>query len=133
MRAMPGAQYPWGMASLDPGRWMADLAAPLISKFAEGLTLSRDGERVEWSYGGQSAVIELTPQGTLNATFVAPPSFDAVSSSLAAAVYRPRTVPYALTPAGCSRMVDDMVDFFSGVREPRFVFAGAYSLHQAAS
>jgi hypothetical protein len=128
---MPGAEYAWHMASLDPGRWMSDLATPLISKFGEGLTLCRDGTRVEWSYGGQSAVIELTAQGTLDATFVERPALDAVSSSLAAAVYRPRTVPYALTPAGCSRMVDDMVDFFSGVREPRFVFTSAYTLQTA--
>jgi hypothetical protein len=119
------------MASLDTARWFSDLATPLVSKFGEGLTLCRDGARVEWSYAGQSAVIELTPQGTLDATFVERPAVDEVSSSLAAAVYKPRMVPYSLTPAGCTRMVDDMVDFFSGVREPRFVFTNAYALQVA--
>jgi hypothetical protein len=128
MRAMPGGRYAGHMASLDTAVWFSDLAIPLVSKFGEGLTLCRDGARVEWSYAGQSAVIELTAQGTLDATFVERPTLDAVSSAPAAAVYRPRTVPYALTPAGCTRMVDDMVDFFSGVREPRFVFTNAYSL-----
>jgi hypothetical protein len=131
MRATRTPQYAWvHMASLESA-WLADLAAPLVSKFGEGLTLCRDGRRVEWSYGGQSAVIELTPQGTLEAMFVERPVVDAVSSNLAAAVYRPRHVPYSLTPAGCTRMVDDLVDFFSGVREPYFVFSNAHTLHTA--
>jgi len=119
------------MVTSESVRWFADLASPLFSKFGDGLTLCREGKRVEWSYDGRSAVVELTPQGTLEALFIERPTIDAVTSQEAAAVYRSQQLPYALTPAGCTRMVDDMVDFFSGVREPRFVFATAYTLPTA--
>jgi len=79
-----------------------------------------------WGYDGQSAVIEFTAGGTLEATFIDSERFDAVCAAPAAAAYRTDST-YMLTAAGCRRMVLDLVDFFSGMREPRFHFVDAYT------
>jgi hypothetical protein len=78
-----------------------------------------------WGYDGQSAIIEMMPDGMLRATFIDCDSIDAVSDRPAAAAYRARST-YALNSASCSRMVADLVDFFSGVREPRFAFVDVH-------
>jgi hypothetical protein len=106
-------------------RWMADLGDTLTSTFGDGITLARHGNAVQWSYAGQSAVVELRPGGALEATFVARPVLDGVTSSAVAGVYRNTGSRYRLSPEGCSRMVSDMVDFFQGTREPRFTFVNA--------
>jgi hypothetical protein len=112
---------------------LADALGPLESAFGDRLTLSRSGNVVEWAYEGQSAVVELHPDATLGATFIDRPAFDAVSRSFAAPVYhRTSAVVYRLTPDGCSRMVDDMLAFFSGTREPIFRFAAAVELRTAS-
>ncbi len=61
----------------------------------------------------------------MHATFIDSETIDAVSSSPVAAAYRGRS-RYALNEASCARMVSDLVDFFSGVREPKFTFIDAY-------
>lgn len=131
MRKDPDSQYASSMESLESAYWFSDLTRPLAAKFGDGLTLCRDGKRVEWSYHGQSAVIEFSPQGTIDALFIEQPSVDAVSAAPTSAVYKPLGPGYSLTPAGCARMVSDMVDFFSGTREPRFVFSNAYPVATA--
>jgi hypothetical protein len=113
------------MADADSLHWLTDLGATLSSKFGEGVTLARHGNAVQWSYCGQSAVVELRPGGSLEATFVARPVLDGVGSGLVAGVYRKIGTRYRLSPEGCSRMVDDMVEFFQGTREPRFTFVNA--------
>jgi hypothetical protein len=113
------------MASSPSTVWLSGIAAPLAAKFGDDLTVSRSGNVVCWGYGGQSAVIELTPNGKMHATFIDTEAVDLVSSTPAAAAYRARPV-YELTGASCSRMIADLADFFSGVREPRFTFIDAY-------
>jgi len=105
--------------------WLSTIAAPLSAKFGANLTLSRTGNTVCWGYGGQSAVIELAPDGKLLATFIDAESIDEVSACPAAAAYRVRS-SYALNEASCSRMIADLAEFFSGVREPKFTFVDAY-------
>lgn len=78
-----------------------------------------------WGYDGQSAVLEMTADGLLRATFIDSERIDIVSASPAAAAYRTGSV-YALNRASCGRMVTDLVDFFSGIREPKFQFVDAF-------
>ncbi len=106
--------------------WLATCADPLTSRFGAGLTVSREGNSVRWGFAGLSAIVEMRTDGKLRATFVDREQLDAVSSRPAAAAYETRTL-YALSAVSCSRMVADIVDFFSGVREPKFTFFGAYS------
>jgi hypothetical protein len=103
--------------------------APLISKFGERLTLWRDGNRVQWSCDGQSAVIELQADGTLDATFLDRATIDEISGSYVLPVYRRHSgIAYRLSADGSSRMIEDMSAFFSGTRESLFDFVGATAL-----
>ena len=105
---------------------MATLADELGSRFHDGLTIERDGDSVRWTYAGAAAVVSLRPEGTLQATFLDAPSTDAVSAARVSCAYRSASrLGYGLSLEGCGRMVADMTDFFSGVREPRFTFVGA--------
>ncbi len=79
-----------------------------------------------WGFDGQSATLELAADGTLRATYIDAQQIDAVSSKPVAAVYRSCSA-YTLTEAGCHRMVADLADFFSGVREPAFTFVDTYA------
>jgi hypothetical protein len=114
------------MTSSPQAAWLSGVAAPLTAKFGSALTLSRTENTVCWDFEGQSAVVELTAAGTLRATFIDCESIDAVSATPAAAAYRGSST-YAVNASSCSRMIADMVDFFSGVREPKFTFVDAYS------
>ena len=110
------------MAYPAPANWLLDVFAPLGSTFGEGLSFSRDGSVARWSYAGHAAIVELGRADRIVAHFVAPPSFDAISGEPAAPIYLREEDGYALTLAGCERMVSDMVAFFSGTREPLFTF-----------
>jgi hypothetical protein len=114
------------MESHEPVRWLAESAAPLISKFGDRLTLVRDRNCVHWAFEGHAAIVEFQPGGELRATFVAAPVIDEVSSQPVSTVYRSRSDRYPLTRDGSVRMIDDMVAFFSGTREPRFDFVSAF-------
>ncbi len=105
--------------------FFAGCVAPLVARFGDRLTLARRENVVCWRYDGQSAVVELHPNGRLTATFIGADGLDAVAARPAAAVYS-TNVTYALDPASCRRMVADLYDFFSGVREPKFTFVDAY-------
>jgi hypothetical protein len=109
----------------DSARWLAEAVSPLTSKFGDRLLLFRDGNRVQWSVDGQAAVMELQSGGDISATFFDRPALDVVTSKPAAAIYRSRVAGYSLSPEGCARVVADMVEFFSGTREPRFSFVDA--------
>jgi hypothetical protein len=108
-----------------PSTWLVEALAPLESAFGEQLHFSRDGAAALWSYEGHAAVVELDAGERIVARFVGPPEIDAVSGRPAAPVYVCGDRGYALTPAGCERMVADMMAFFSGTREPRFTFVAA--------
>jgi hypothetical protein len=105
--------------------WLSGIAAPLSEKFGGALTVSRTGNVVAWGFDGQSGVVELTQNGTMRVTFVASEQIDAASGTPAAAAYR-TGLCYRLDQPSCSRMIADLVDFFSGVREPKFTFVDAY-------
>jgi hypothetical protein len=113
------------MHSSNSGRWLSAVAAPLAEKFGGRLTITRTGNAVCWGYGDVSAVIELAPDGALRATFIDAPCIDAVGGRPAVAAYRARS-RYALSEPGATHMVADLVDFFSGVREPNFIFIDAF-------
>lgn len=114
------------MESSFSASWLATVAEPLNTKFGCGLTLYREGNVVRWGFGGQSALVEFLADGSLSATFFDRESIDQVSKQPAHAVYSAYGT-YRLTSAGCSHMVADMVDFFSGVREPKFRFITAHA------
>lgn len=114
------------MVSSFSSAWLSNVAEPLTSKFGGDLTVCRDGNAVRWGFAGQSALVEMLSDGQMHAIFIDRESVDSVSRRPAAAVYRAR-VSYALTEASCGRMVTDMVDFFSGMREPKFRFVDAHS------
>jgi len=100
--------------------------APLVAQFGDRLTLWRDGNRVQWSCEGQSVVVELLADGSLDATFIDAPMYEAVKGAPAAAIFRRDTgIAYRLTSDGCSRMIADMTAFFTGTREPLFSFVDA--------
>lgn len=99
---------------------------PLLANFGEGLTLWRDGSVVHWSYDGQTVIVELQHDGSIEATFLDRPAQDAVSHDCLRLVYRRRCGwPYRLTVEGSKTMVGDMMAFFSGEREPAFTFVAA--------
>lgn len=103
--------------------------APLIAAFGDRLTLWRDGNRVQWGCDGQSVVVEMTEDGSLDATFVDRAGVDEVTGDLASAVYRRNSgVAYRLTADGATRMIGDMTAFFDGTREPLFAFVDAVTV-----
>ena len=126
MRARLVGRYAIGVVTADSVRWLADAFTPLTSKFGDRLSLFRDGDRVQWTYEGQAAIVELRSEGAIEATFVDRSTVDGVSGTTACAVYRSLGQGYALSAEGCRRIVSDMVDFFSGIREPRFAFVDAH-------
>jgi hypothetical protein len=60
--------------------WLSGIAAPLTQMFGDALTVSRNGNMVCWGYDGQSAVIEMTLDGLLCATFIDCERLEAVSA-----------------------------------------------------
>jgi len=116
------------MEAHEPVGWLAESARPLISRFGDRLHLIRDRNCVQWSFEGNAAIVEFAPGDELRATFVAAPVVDEVSARPVSAVYRSRRHRYRMTREESARMVDDMVAFFSGVREPRFDFINAYAM-----
>jgi len=103
---------------------MHDLAfaapfAPLAA-FGERLALWHDGNAASWSLDGRTATVVARPDGSVQATFADRATSDG-GATAAVAVYRSHSV-YTLGAIGCTRMVDDMIAFFDGVREPRFAF-----------
>jgi hypothetical protein len=107
----------------------AAATAPLTQQFGDRLTLWREGNRVQWSCEGRSAIVELQGDGALDATFVDAPAIDEVTGEHVVAIYRRSSaIAYRLTADGCGRMVDDLAAFFSGTREPRFTFVAAETL-----
>lgn len=112
---------------------LATAMAPLRSSFGDRLTLCRDGNVVQWSYDDQSVVAELRADGVLEVSFVDRRTIDAVSDEPTAAVYRRvGGITYRLSAESGDRLVNDMVAFFSGTREPRFTFVSAFELEQAS-
>jgi hypothetical protein len=77
--------------------WLSGIAAPLTQMFGDALTVSRNGNMVCWGYDGQSAVIEMTLDGLLCATFIDCERLEAVSALPAVAAYRTGAT-YTLTP-----------------------------------
>ena len=125
MRRSVGERTLRSVDDFESVRWLAESVSPLRSAFGSRLSLVRDRNCVQWSCDGNAAIVEFAPGNELRATFVAAPEIDTVSSRPVSAVYcaRPRT--YRLTREGSERMVSDMMAFFSGIREPRFVFVNA--------
>lgn len=113
------------MVHASPGLSLADAFAPLVTTFGERLSFSREGRQAQWSCDGHVVIVELGATDWVAAHFIAPPATDVVSGRPSAAVYAPGRHGYALTNAGCERMVADMIAFFSGTREPRFTFVAA--------
>lgn len=117
--------------SASPSVFWPAVTEPLNLLLGGSVTASRCGETATWSHAGRSATVEFVSGGAIEATFIECPVLDAVSRSECEAIYRPSS-GYALTPAGCARMVDDMIAFFSGTREPRFRFAAMRPIEAAA-
>jgi hypothetical protein len=127
MHRRPGRCYRTEMDISGSSGWLTDVATSLGDRFGSRLALIRDGDSVRWTFEGHAALVSLRAgAGTLDATFVEPPAFDAAAATDVRCLYRPASgVPYALSAAGCFRMVDDMAAFFAGTREPLFTFVGA--------
>jgi hypothetical protein len=103
--------------------------APLIAAFGDRLTLWRDGNRVQWGCDGQSVVVDMLEDGSLDATFVDRAGVDEVTGRFASAIYRRESgIAYRLTADGASRMIGDMTEFFGGTREPLFAFVDAVAV-----
>ncbi len=98
--------------------------APLVEHFGRDLAYSRDGSAVSWSLDGQMASVVARTDGSLGVVFLDRPALDACRSVSVSAAYRPNGSGYALAAHGVARMVDDLIAFFGGVREPRFAFCG---------
>jgi hypothetical protein len=110
------------MVYAKPGHGGPDPFGPLVTAFGDRLRVWRDEDRVEWSLDGHVVAVEVDPAGRVAAQFIAPESTELVSGRPSSAVYARDRSGYPLTDAGCSRMVDDMIAFFSGAREPHFTF-----------
>ncbi len=107
----------------------SELASPLFERFGPGLTLVREENGVRWCYADASAVVEQRSENAVAALFLSAPIHDAASSEEVCAVYAPANETYALTHRGVTHMVEDLAAFFSGIREPRFTFVDARSVH----
>lgn len=105
-----------------PARWLTDAFSPLASAFGGAMRFSRNETGAVWSYDGHSAIVELSGPDRILARFLAQPQLDEISGRPTTPVYESAPHGYPLTPTGCERMVTDIVDFFSGTREPRFTF-----------
>jgi hypothetical protein len=100
-----------------------DALLALCERFGDRLTLERFGNEARWSFDGQGAVVEFGSDGLARATFEDRPSLDRASQQPCRALYRPQTAAYSVSLGGCESLARDVADFFSGVREPRFVFS----------
>lgn len=94
----------------------------LTARFGERLAITREENVASWSLEGRTATVFAHRDGSLEAMFSDRAMLDATRSASVTAIYRPLRA-YALGPIGCSQMVDDMVAFFNGIREPRFSFS----------
>ena len=121
------------MATFEPATLFSEIAAPLFEHFGSGLTLDRDGNGVRWSYADASAVVEQRSETSVAALFMSGPIRDAASAEDVRAVYAPPSDTYALTQRGVTHMVEDLVAFFSGVREPHFTFVDALSASRGSA
>lgn len=108
----------------NPGIHSFPAFEPLLERFGDDLACSRDGASVSWSLDGQMASVIPRADGTVGVTFFDRPTLDRGRSTRASATYRPYGGGYALANRGVSRMVEDLLAFFAGVREPRFAFVG---------
>ena len=106
-------------------QWLSELTQPLVSKFGDRLTIYREGNAVRWSYAGDSAIVEMRSGTAVAARFISRPSRQLASVEAVSAVYAAPDPMYPLTRSGVARMVDDLAEFFSGTREPRFTFVDA--------
>jgi hypothetical protein len=98
--------------------------APLVERFGRNLACSRDGASVSWFLDGQIASVVPRADDSVGVTFLDRPTLDVCRSVFVSAAYRPNGGGYALAANGVSHMVDDLVSFFVGSREPRFAFVG---------
>ncbi len=114
------------MQASESGSWLSELTLPLQTIFGTDLALTREENAVRWSYGDDSAFVELHSSGAAVAKFISHAMVDAASGAPLCAVYAAPNRTYPLTRPGIARMVDDMTEFFSGTREPRFTFVDAY-------
>jgi len=103
----------------------AEVAATLNHTFGERLTLHREARRICWTFEGQSALVEMHDERSVAARFLDKPAPDSAADDWVRAVYVPHRECYSLDARGCTRMADDLVEFFRGTREPRFRFTGA--------
>ena len=106
------------------GNEASKVFAPLVERFGHRLACLRDGLSVSWSLDGQVAAVVSRADGSVGVTFSDAPTRDACRSVPASATYRSHDPGYVLANHGVSRMVDDLLAFFAGTREPRFVFVG---------
>jgi hypothetical protein len=124
------ARYSTHMLTTRNMSW-PDVMAPLLQHFGDRLAIFRERDRVIWTFDKQSAIVELRAREAISALFIDRPVTDVISSALVGAMYRASGVAPQLTVEGAMRLVDDMVAFFSGVREPRFSFVSAYEVEAA--
>ena len=97
---------------------------PLMERFGRKLACSRNGTSVSWALDGQTATIFSRADGSVGVSFSDRPTLDQRRSVSVAATYRPHGHGYSLAHRGVSRMVEDLLAFFAGLREPRFEFVG---------
>ena len=123
---MSNAQVaPWRYVhSVENARRGCDDFHPLMERFGRDLACSRNGTSVSWALDGQTAMVFSRTDGSVGVTFSDRPTLDQRRSVSVAAAYRPLGNDYPLANRGVSRMVEDMLAFFAGVREPRFAFVG---------
>lgn len=102
---------------------LSTLFEPLTAAFGPGVTMRRDGNSVRWSFAGLAAFVEAEDESTIRATFEGDVARDGASHTAVAPIYRAQRA-YAFSGDGASLLAADLVAFFSGTREPYFVFSG---------
>ena len=111
------------MQATNPAAMLAAAMAPLGTAFGAKLECSRAHGVVTWCFCGQS--VRVVENGShASATFVGAPATERASGASLSPVYARGTSRYELDARGAERLVADMYDFFSGSREPAFVFTG---------
>lgn len=116
------------MAAYVPNGPFGDTFRSLTYRYGDRLATTRDATSVRWSLRGDSVRVAVDRDGLLDVRFVSAglvgPGGD---GSRQRAVYRRSGIRYRLDGRSSAGLVDDMVAFFEGRREPLFVFAAIES------
>lgn len=110
------------MEQQNPNDSFGDAFRALAECHGDRLSLTRGQASVEWSLAGDSVRVTPSHGETLDVAFIGRPAIESVGGAAGRPVYRRGDGSYRLDARSSAHLVDDILAFFDGRREPRFVF-----------